>query len=88
MTLPIEYDQFLVAHHPVESLFGGLSFMIDPSSNKMKDNLIYAEMTIRMSTVFKNNHYFGCIMLQKMEKSYEYLCTNSIPDIMDFFLNG
>ncbi|KAK8853822.1 hypothetical protein M9Y10_016365 [Tritrichomonas musculus] len=70
---------------PVERLFGGLSFMIDPSSNKMKDDLIDAEMTIRMSTVFKNHHYFDGKMLQKLEKSYEYLCTNSFPDIMDLF---
>ena len=55
---------------PVERLFGGLTFMIDESSTRMKDDLINAELTIRMSTIFQNQHNFDGNMLQKLEKSF------------------
>lgn len=66
---------------PVESLFEGLSFMLDPSSTKMKSDLINAEMTIRMSTIFKNIHNFDINMLSKLEKSFEFFQDYAFPEV-------
>lgn len=66
---------------PVERLFGGLSFMLDPSSTKMKSDLINAEMTIRMSTIFQNIHNFDGNMLSKLEKSFEFFQDYAFPEV-------
>lgn len=36
----------------IEWLLGGLSFMYDPYSNRMDDDLIDSELMIRMSSIF------------------------------------
>ena len=66
---------------PVERLFGGLSFMLDPTSSRMKSDLVNAEMTIRMSTVFQNMHGFDGNFLLKMQKCFEYFHEYAFPEV-------
>lgn len=57
---------------PVERLFGGLSFMYDPASNRMKDELIDAELKIRMSTIFHNSDDFNGTFLERLKLCTEF----------------
>ena len=66
---------------PVERLFGGLSFMLDSMSTNMKSDLVNAEMTIRMSTVFQNIHNFDGNLFSKLEKSFEYFQNYAFPEV-------
>lgn len=66
---------------PVERLFGGLSFMLDSTSTNMKSDLVNAEMTIRMSTVFQNIHNFDGNLFSKLEKSFEYFQNYAFPEV-------
>ena len=66
----------------VERLFGGLTFMIDPTSNRMKDELVDAEMNIRMSSVFDFRNEFKGNFKEQIEKSNEFLI-NAFPEIIE-----
>ena len=64
---------------PVERLFGGLSYMYDPSSNRMKNDLIDSELRIRMSTIFQNSDAFDGNILKRLELCTKYYDTNVFP---------
>ena len=67
---------------PVERLFGGLSFMYDSSANRMKDDLIDADMRIRMTSVFEHSHEFYGNMLERLKiwnDYFHYLAFQDIP---------
>lgn len=65
----------------VERLFGGLSFMYDPSSNRMGDDLIDSELTIRMSSIFQNSDCFDGNILARLKTCTTYYDENAFPII-------
>lgn len=63
----------------VERLFGGLSFMYDPYSNRMDDDLIDSELTIRMSSIFQNSDCFDGNILEKLKSCTKFYDENTFP---------
>ena len=60
----------------VERLFGSLSYMFDPSHNRLHHDIIDAELTIRMSYIFKNRFEFDGNILSKLEKKKKMINRN------------
>ena len=72
---------------PVERLFGGLSYMVDAASNRMKDDLIDAEMVIRMATIFSHKNDFLGNISSQFEQSINFLEKNAFPNVRELIEN-
>lgn len=77
----------LCSEAPVERLFGGLSYMVDAASNKMKDDLIDAEMVIRMATIFSHKNDFLGNISSQFEQSINFLEKNAFPNVRELIEN-
>lgn len=66
---------------PVERLFGGLTYMFDDKSNRMKDDLLNAKLRIRMFTVFENIHEYSGRLLKRIKECYDFLRNHAFLNI-------
>lgn len=57
----------------VERLFGGLTYMFDKKTNRMKTDLLNAKLRIRMYTVFDHIHEYSGRMLKRIKECYYFL---------------
>ena len=72
----------------MERLFGGLTYMFDDKSNRMKDDLLNAKLRIRMFIIFEHIHEYSGLLLKIIHINVIYKIlfpAKSISEISFFF---
>lgn len=76
----------LCSEAPVERIFGGLSYMFDDKSNRMKDDLLDAKLRIRIQAIYEHLFEFEGSMLKRLEKCDKYFNIYSFKNLDEVWI--